>query len=163
MLVPADHPASADASHEVLILQGAALPVYPPIGRAAHVTGKVVVEMTVSGGQVTSTKVNSGARFLAGGTEANAKTWRFASDREWPQWARRFGPSPCVLARAEFANPLPHTTVAPRAKLLMDRSPRRKIGGQLPPLAARPHHIKHRVHHSPQLVLARASCVAPPP
>jgi hypothetical protein len=78
--VPADHPASADASHEVPILQGAALPVYPPIGRAAHVTGKVVVEMTVSGGQVTSTEVKSGARFLAGGTEANVKTWRFASD-----------------------------------------------------------------------------------
>lgn len=36
--------------------------------------------MTVSGGQVTSTEVNSGARFLAGGTEASVKTWRFASD-----------------------------------------------------------------------------------
>jgi hypothetical protein len=78
--VPADHPASADASHEVPILQGAALPVYPPIGRAASVTGKVIVELTVSGGKVTSTEVKSGARLLAGGTEANVKTWRFASD-----------------------------------------------------------------------------------
>ena len=78
--VPADHPANADLSHEVPIRQGAVLPVYPPIGRAASVTGKVVVEMTVSGGQVTSTEVKSGARLLAGGTEANVKTWRFASD-----------------------------------------------------------------------------------
>jgi hypothetical protein len=78
--VPADHPANADLSHEVPILQEATLPVYPPIGRAAHVTGKVIVEVTVSGGKVTSTDVKSGARLLAGGTVANLQTWRFASD-----------------------------------------------------------------------------------
>jgi hypothetical protein len=78
--VPGDHAAKADVSHEVPILQGAALPVYPPIGQAAHITGKVVVELTVSGGKVASTEVKSGSRYLAGGTEANVKTWRFADD-----------------------------------------------------------------------------------
>ena len=62
------------------ILQEAALPVYPPIGRAASVTGKVIVEITVTGGKVTGTDVKSGARMLAGGTVANLQTWRFASD-----------------------------------------------------------------------------------
>jgi len=62
------------------ILQEAALPVYPPIGRAARITGKVVVEVTVSGGKVTATDVKSGPRLLFGGTVANLQTWRFASD-----------------------------------------------------------------------------------
>jgi hypothetical protein len=78
--VPADHPGSADLSGPLPILQGAALPVYPPIGRAASVAGKVVVEITVSGGQVTATEVKSGPRLLTGGTVANLQTWRFASD-----------------------------------------------------------------------------------
>jgi hypothetical protein len=62
------------------ILQESALPVYPPIGRAARITGKVVVAVTVSGGKVTGTEVKSGPRLLAGGTVANLQTWRFASD-----------------------------------------------------------------------------------
>ncbi|MGA2898543.1 MAG: hypothetical protein ABSE27_13240 [Acidobacteriaceae bacterium] len=78
--VPAEHPASADLGHEVPLLQEAALPVYPPIGRAASVTGKVIVELTVSDGKVTGTDVKSGARMLVGGTVANLQTWRFASD-----------------------------------------------------------------------------------
>jgi len=72
--------ASSTAASSVPILQEAALPVYPPIGRAAHITGKVVVSVTVSGGKVTGTEVKSGPRFLAGGTVANLQTWRFASD-----------------------------------------------------------------------------------
>jgi hypothetical protein len=71
---------SAGAPMGLPLLQEAALPVYPPIGRAASVTGKVVVEITVTGGKVTSTDVKSGARMLAGGTVANLQTWRFASD-----------------------------------------------------------------------------------
>jgi hypothetical protein len=62
------------------ILQESALPVYPPIGRAARITGKVVVAVTVSGGKVTGTEVKSGPRLLAGGAVANLQTWRFASD-----------------------------------------------------------------------------------
>jgi hypothetical protein len=64
----------------VPLLQGATLPIYPPICRAARITGKVVVAVTVSGGKVTGTEVKSGSRYLANGTVANLQTWRFASD-----------------------------------------------------------------------------------
>jgi hypothetical protein len=64
----------------VPILQEAAVPVYPPIGRAARITGKVVVAVTVNGGKVTATEVKSGPRLLFGGTVTNLQTWRFASD-----------------------------------------------------------------------------------
>jgi hypothetical protein len=75
-------PAAAPA---VPILQGAALPVYPPIAKAAHVTGKVAVRVTVKDGQVVKTEVvskldPSGQRFLETPTVENLKTWRFASD-----------------------------------------------------------------------------------
>lgn len=72
--------APSAAAPSVPILQEAALPVYPPIGRAAQITGKVVVELTVNGGKVTRTDVKSGSRYLVGGTVANLQTWRFASD-----------------------------------------------------------------------------------
>jgi len=78
--VPADHPASADLSQQVPILQESALPIYPPIGRAARITGKVVVAVTVSGGKVTGTEVKSGPRLLEGCTVSNLQTWRFTSD-----------------------------------------------------------------------------------
>ena len=74
------NPSTADPSQQVPLLQEAALPVYPPIGRAARISGKVVVEVTVSGGKVTATEVKSGPRLLTGGTVANLQTWRFASD-----------------------------------------------------------------------------------
>jgi TonB family protein len=80
LLHEASHVQDAAVNHDMPVLQGAALPVYPPIGRAASVTGKVIVEMTVSGGKVTGTEVKSGARMLADGTVANLQTWRFASD-----------------------------------------------------------------------------------
>jgi hypothetical protein len=78
--VPADHPGSADLSSQLPILREAALPVYPSIGRAARITGKVVVEVTISGGKVTATEVKSGPRLLTGGTVANLRTWQFASE-----------------------------------------------------------------------------------
>lgn len=73
-------PAGVDVDQQAPILQEAALPVYPPIGRAARITGKVVVAVTVSGGKVTGTEVKSGPRLLFGATVANLQTWRFGSD-----------------------------------------------------------------------------------
>ncbi len=37
----------------------------------------------------------------------------------------------------------------------MHRLPRRKVAGQLAPLAARLNHIQHRIHHPPPFILAR--------
>ena len=69
----------------VPILQGAALPMYPPIAKAARVTGKVIVRVSVKDGLVATTDVlskldPSGQRFLETPTVENLKTWRFASD-----------------------------------------------------------------------------------
>lgn len=76
---------ASKAAPAIPILQGAALPVYPPIAKAAHVTGKVMLRVTVKGGQVVKTEVLSkldpgGQRFLETPTVENLKTWRFADD-----------------------------------------------------------------------------------
>ncbi len=42
----------SSATQGVPILRGAALPVYPPIAKAAHVTGRVMVRVTVESGLV---------------------------------------------------------------------------------------------------------------
>jgi TonB family protein len=71
------------AAPAVPILQGAALPVYPPIAKAARVTGKVTVRVTVKDGLVVQTDVlskPSGQRFLETPTVENLKTWHFAAD-----------------------------------------------------------------------------------
>ena len=68
------------------ILQGAVLPMYPPIAKAAHITGKVVVRVTVKDGLIVQTEVLSkpavgaGGRLLESPTLENLKTWRFAAD-----------------------------------------------------------------------------------
>jgi hypothetical protein len=59
--------------------------MYPPIAKAAHVTGKVILRVTVKEGLVAKTDVlskldPSGQRFLETSTVENLKTWRFASD-----------------------------------------------------------------------------------
>jgi Gram-negative bacterial TonB protein C-terminal len=74
------------AGPAVPILQGAALPVYPPIAKAARVTGKVIVKVTVKNGMVVQTNVlsrpdvASRQQFLDAPTVENLKTWRFAAD-----------------------------------------------------------------------------------
>jgi Gram-negative bacterial TonB protein C-terminal len=59
--------------------------MYPPIAKAAHVTGKVILRATVKDGLVVKTDVlskldPSGQRFLETSTVENLKTWRFAAD-----------------------------------------------------------------------------------
>jgi TonB family protein len=76
---------SATTAPTVPILQGAAIPVYPPIAKAAHVSGKVIVRVTVKDGSVVKTVVlskldPSGQRFLETPTVENLKTWRFSAD-----------------------------------------------------------------------------------
>jgi TonB family protein len=69
-------------SPEVPILRDAALPMYPPIAKAAHVTGKVAVRVTVTNGLVRDTVILSkldpaGQRFLETATLQNLRTWHF--------------------------------------------------------------------------------------
>jgi hypothetical protein len=62
------------------LLQEAALPIYPPIWRVAHFTGKTVVLVTVKGGRVVETEAKSGEQHLQEVTIRNLKTWRFADN-----------------------------------------------------------------------------------
>jgi hypothetical protein len=80
--VPANR---ADLSRGVPILQKAVQPMYPPIAKLAHITGKVIVRVTVRDGLVAKADIlskldPSGERFLETPTVANLKTWRFAAD-----------------------------------------------------------------------------------
>lgn len=77
LAVPAFSQAPQAAAPAVPILLEAALPMYPPIWRTAHLTGKVVVRVTVKGGRVTETAVQSGEPHLQVPTTSNLKTWRF--------------------------------------------------------------------------------------
>jgi TonB family protein len=53
-------------------------PPYPPLAIASHVTGDVVVEVTVSEtGQVIASRVLSGHLLLRTAAEAAARRWRF--------------------------------------------------------------------------------------
>jgi hypothetical protein len=61
----------------VPILREAALPMYPPIWRLAHLSGKVIVLVTVKDGRVVGTDVKSGEIHLQEPTISNLKTWRF--------------------------------------------------------------------------------------
>lgn len=69
----------------VPILQDAGMPRYPPIARAARITGKVIVRVTVEHGLVVRTEVlskpdvASGQRLLESPTVENLKTWRFSA------------------------------------------------------------------------------------
>ena len=60
--------------------------MYPPIAKAAHVTGKLTLWATVKEGLVVKTDVLSkadvatGQRYLESPTVENLKTWRFAAD-----------------------------------------------------------------------------------
>jgi hypothetical protein len=68
---------SAATAPEVPILRAAALPMYPPIWRLAHVTGKVVVLVTVKDGSVVGTDVKSGEPHLQTPAITNLRTWHF--------------------------------------------------------------------------------------
>jgi hypothetical protein len=60
--------------------------MYPPIAKAAHVTGKLILRATVKDGLVVKTDmlskadVTAGQQYLESPTVENLKTWRFADD-----------------------------------------------------------------------------------
>ncbi len=68
---------ASEGSPAVPILLEAAMPVYPPIWQTAHLTGKVIVRVTVKNGRVVETAAQSGELHLQVPTVTNLKTWRF--------------------------------------------------------------------------------------
>lgn len=71
---------SKASTPEVPILLAADLPMYPPIWQTAHLSGRVVVRVTIKAGRVVGTDVKSGEPHLQVPTVSNLRTWRFASD-----------------------------------------------------------------------------------
>lgn len=56
-----------------------AVPVYPPVAWTAHVSGTVLLEITVADGSVAAVRVlKSPSQTLAAPTVENVRTWRFA-------------------------------------------------------------------------------------
>jgi hypothetical protein len=56
----------------------AAVPLYPPLARAANVQGVVHLKITTDGHRVIATHVEDGHKLLAAAAEENALTWQFA-------------------------------------------------------------------------------------
>jgi hypothetical protein len=54
------------------------VPVYPPLGRAAHVAGIVHIKITTDGKRVSATHIEDGNKLLAVAAEDNIKTWQFS-------------------------------------------------------------------------------------
>jgi len=83
---------SASSSHELPLLISGALPGYPPIARAAAITGSIKVRASLKDGRVVETNVlsenlesrglilKSDSPFLTLPTVENLKSWRFNSD-----------------------------------------------------------------------------------
>ncbi|MEJ2144811.1 MAG: energy transducer TonB, partial [Acidobacteriota bacterium] len=74
--VSSEAPCSAGARYPEL-LRGE-IPLYPPIARSAHITGTVVIEVTVERGSVTGARLTSESNpYLANPSLANVKAWQF--------------------------------------------------------------------------------------
>jgi hypothetical protein len=57
---------------------GAAVPLYPPLARAANVQGVIHVKITTDGHRTVSAHAEDGPKVLAVAAEENARTWFFA-------------------------------------------------------------------------------------
>jgi hypothetical protein len=69
--------AKLESGHMVPRLLGGALPTYPLVWQAAHLTGKVVVQVVIEHGRVVNTVAESGNSHLRESTISNIRTWRF--------------------------------------------------------------------------------------
>jgi hypothetical protein len=56
-----------------------AVPLYPPLARAAGVQGDVHVKLTTDGHRVVAAQAQDGHKLLASAAETNARTWEFAT------------------------------------------------------------------------------------
>jgi hypothetical protein len=65
-----------DDPQYLLVVQGE-MPLYPPLARAARVSGSVRLQVTVKEGEVVAVRTTSGNPLLASPATANVKTWKF--------------------------------------------------------------------------------------
>jgi hypothetical protein len=60
------------------MVAGAAVPLYPPLARAASVQGVVHVNITTDGHRVVAARIVDGNKLLAAAAESNVRTWTFS-------------------------------------------------------------------------------------
>lgn len=60
------------------IVAGGAVPLYPPLARAAKVQGVVHLKVVTDGKRVVTPRAENGNRLLAAASEENARTWHFS-------------------------------------------------------------------------------------
>jgi hypothetical protein len=60
------------------MVAGGAIPLYPPLARAAKVQGVVHLKVVTDGTRVVTAKAEDGNRLLAAASEENARTWQFS-------------------------------------------------------------------------------------
>lgn len=76
--VPASSPWPARRpTREVTVVERAEVPRYPEMAWNAGISGDVVLQVTVTGGEVSNVIVTSGDRMLAPEAVQNVKTWKF--------------------------------------------------------------------------------------
>jgi TonB family protein len=77
--VPRDQP-SGRSRPSTPVVEHAEVPRYPEMAWNVGITGKVILDVTVSGGHVSSAEVKSGDRMLSNEAVRNVRTWQFAAD-----------------------------------------------------------------------------------
>ena len=120
-------PALALAQHEpcgLRTMTESAAPVYPPIARAAHVEGNVIMLVSFkTSGKVESIKVVGGSKFLESSAKSYVGSWHaneYSGPRTCPIVVRyRLGSPSSTLPNQVLRDDLQHVTV---------------IGGDLPSL-----------------------------
>lgn len=60
------------------MVAGGAVPLYPPLARAAKVQGVVHLKVVTDGTRVVTAQAEDGSRVLAAAAEENARTWQFS-------------------------------------------------------------------------------------
>lgn len=60
------------------MIAGGAVPLYPPLARAANIQGVVHVKITTDGMRAVTAQAEDGHRLLAIAAEENARTWQFS-------------------------------------------------------------------------------------
>lgn len=59
-------------------IAGGAVPLYPPLARAARVEGVVHLKVVTDGTKVVTAQADDGNRLLAAASEENVRTWQFS-------------------------------------------------------------------------------------
>jgi hypothetical protein len=70
---------SAQRGHALPVVSFAEVPLYPPIARAANISGVVHVVITTDGHRVVTAHVQDGPTVLSDAAQKNASGWQFAT------------------------------------------------------------------------------------